>query len=61
MKTITIKEAFRIAAKKKSERTLMEQAKYMDWINVRICPPVRVLLFPFMLIYGLYRWTYWEE
>lgn len=61
MKTITFTEALRIARKKKGERTIMEQAKYMDWITVRICPPIRVILFPFMLIYRLYMWTYWED
>lgn len=61
MKTVTIKEAWKIATKKKSERTVMERVKLADWIDKWICPPIRVVIFPIMLIVRLYRWTYWEE
>lgn len=61
MKTITIKDAIKISMKKKRERTLLEQARLSDWVDKRIFPPIRVLIFPFMLIYRLYIWTYWED
>lgn len=61
MMTVTTKEAWKIATKKKSERTVLERVKLSDWVNKWICPPIRVLIFPFALLVRLYRWTYWEE
>jgi hypothetical protein len=61
MKTITTKEAWVIARKKKSERTLLEHSRLTGWINKWICPPIRVIIFPIMLFIRLYDWIYWED
>lgn len=57
MKT-NIKHIWRILRMKKSERTIREQVQLNDWICKWVGLPIRILIFPVMLIVKLYKWTY---
>lgn len=57
MKT-TNKNIWKIIKTKKDERTMMEQARLDDWLYKWIGTPIRIIIFPIMLIVKLYKWTY---
>lgn len=57
MKT-TDKNIWKIINTKKDERTMLEQAKLDDWLYKWIGTPIRIIIFPAMLIVKLYKWTY---
>jgi hypothetical protein len=61
MKTIKTKDAIKIIMKKKKERTLIEHARLADWVDNRIFPPIRVIIFPVVALVRLYEWTYYGD
>lgn len=54
----TIKNIWRIIRTRKSERTLVDQLTLNDWVYTWVGAPIRVILFPIMLVVKLYKWTY---
>lgn len=54
----TIKNIWRIIRTRKSERTLMDQLTLDDWVYECAAAPIRVIIFPIMLVVKLYKWTY---
>ena len=56
----TFKDIWRIIKKKKSDRTIREKMILSDWIY-KICTPIRIIIFPVVLIVRLYKWTYNNE
>lgn len=61
MKTIKTKDAIKIIAKKKRDRTLIERAELADWVDNRIFPPIRVIILPVVALVRLYEWTYYGD
>ena len=57
MKT-SVKHIWKILRTKKSERTIREQAELNDFFYNWIGLPIRIIIFPVMLIVKLYKWTY---
>ena len=57
MKT-NVKRIWKILRTKKGERTVREKAELNDFIYNWLGKPIRVIMFPVMLIVKLYKWTY---
>lgn len=55
---ITIKRIWNITRKKKDERTIREQAELNDWFYKWVLTPIRIVIFPIMLLVKLYKWVY---
>lgn len=53
-----LKRIWKIITTKKKDRNPYEQAELDDWLFVWIGTPIRVVLFPIMLLVKLYKWTY---
>lgn len=56
----TIKNIWRIIKTKKSERTVVDKLILSEWIYTWLGAPIRVIIFPIMLVVKLYKWTYNE-
>lgn len=47
-----------IAKKRRGELKPIEELELIEWFDMVFGTPIRVLLFPVMLIVKLYKWTY---
>ena len=52
------KNIWKIIRTKKDERSILEQAILDDWLWKWFVTPIRIIIFPIMLLVKLYKWTY---
>lgn len=53
-----LKRIWKIITTKKNDRNPYEQAELEDWLFAWFGTPIRVIIFPVMLLVKLYKWTY---
>lgn len=44
--------------KRRGELKPIEECELIDWLDMVIGTPIRILIFPVMFVVKLYKWTY---